>query len=166
MRCVCVWYACHGTGSVQGKEEAKTYQDRGADKHQVPDKVLLAREARIALFQLAHVLVYEVRIEEHAQLGRGDEKARDRPPDLGKKPEEKLGRVDKIVSRDEPKVHSDGQQEGDRGGSPGPRSAAATGWYADCEPTWQWLAAASRHLQRPPYCLRDWVCFEKLHKQL
>lgn len=94
-------------------------QDRGADKHQVPDEVFLAREARIALFQLAHVLVNEVRIEEHAQLGCGDEKARDGPPDLGKKPEKILGRVDKIISGDEPKVHSDGQQEGDRGGSPG-----------------------------------------------
>lgn len=120
------WYARHDVGNMQGKEEAKTYQDRGADKHQVPDEVFLARKARVALFQLAHVLVNEVRIEEHAQLGCGDEKARDRPPYLGKKPKKILGRVDKIISRDEPKMHSDGQQEGGRGGSPGPWSAAAT----------------------------------------
>lgn len=109
MRCF-VGCTCHRCKGRQVRE-ARTYQDRGADKDEVPQEVLLAREWGVALFELAHVLVHEVRIEEDTQLWGRDEEACYRPPELGQKSEEELGCVDKVVSRHKSEMDTNRQEK-------------------------------------------------------
>lgn len=88
--------------------ESRTYQNGATDEHQVPEEVLLAREARVTVLQLAHVRVDEIRVEEDAQLGTRDEEASYESPYLRRKTPEKRRVVDEVIRRDESHVDTNG----------------------------------------------------------
>lgn len=68
----------------------KTYQNRSADKHQVPQKVFLAGKSRVSDLQLTHVVVEEVGVKEHPEAAACDEEGCHETPYLWRKlPEEK-----------------------------------------------------------------------------
>lgn len=58
----------------EGRTQDRTYQNHSADKHQIPNQVLLLGEPWIANFQLAQVMIEEVCVEEHVQPAAGNEK--------------------------------------------------------------------------------------------
>lgn len=53
-----------------------TYNDDAADEHEVPYQILFLGEFRIAPFQLAQIVIHEIRVKEHSQVFRRYEEAR------------------------------------------------------------------------------------------
>lgn len=103
-----------------------TYHYDAANEHQIPYQVLLPRELGAAHFQLAQVREDEVGVEQHVEVGPGDQEARHEPVERGRELEEQRVVEEEREPGEHARVDADGAREHGRRDRPAQTPLAPT----------------------------------------
>jgi len=81
-----------GKWNAKERWTADAYNNHCANSEQVPQQIFLPGEPRTAHLKLSHVLIYEVGVEDDAELGSREEEGCEGPPYSRREPEQRRRR--------------------------------------------------------------------------
>jgi len=84
-----------------------TYNDDTGNSNEVPEEIFFSEEPRVSHFQLAQVLVGEIRIQDESDLGTADEEGGHKPPYFRREGEDPVAEEQEPVESDQTKVRAE-----------------------------------------------------------